>query len=202
MRRDRKTPERDTVVLVFARAPVPGRCKTRLIPALGASGAARLHRRLIERSLALAMTARMPVQLWCAPDCRHGFLQRCRRRHAAALRRQVPGDLGRKMSQAIGAALAGGWRKALLIGTDSATLSPADLTAACAALDHADCVLQPAEDGGYVLIGARRQWSSGRELHQSLGRLHRQNLSTALMPPRWDIDRPGDLRRARRAGLV
>jgi len=66
----------DAVIQIFARAPVPGAVKTRLIPALGAEGAAALQAKLLFRTLEMATRASMaPVQLWCAPDCRHAAFQ-------------------------------------------------------------------------------------------------------------------------------
>lgn len=197
-------------ILVFARAPVPGRCKTRLIPALGRDGAARLHRQLVRRTLAAARASELPVELWCAPDARHGFFAACRRDYGVVLRRQPPGDLGRRMAQALARTL----REAgagILVGSDCPAFAPGDFSAATAALARADCVLGPSMDGGYVLIGARRlepralagiTWSSGREGRQTLQRMRRLGLSCASLPPRADLDTPADHRRARRTGML
>lgn len=196
-------------ILVFARAPVPGRCKTRLVPALGRTGAAALHRRLVRRTLAAARATGHPVELWCAPDTAHGFFAACRREHGVRLRRQPRGDLGRRMALALTRALREA-DAAILVGSDCPELRPADFTAAVAALRAADCVLQPSTDGGYVLIGARRfeqrtlagiAWSSGRELAQTRGRMARLSLSLAEERPLIDIDTPADLAQARRRGL-
>lgn len=195
------------LILVFARAPVPGRCKTRLIPRLGRRGAAQVHRALALKTLrtACAVTGAR-TELWCAPDTRHGFFNACRHRLEVRLHRQRAGDLGEKMSHAIAQALRR-TERVIVIGTDCAVLSAADLRAALTALDTHDTVLQPAEDGGYVLIGARRwrtgalhgiEWSSGRELTQTRRGLQRNGLSLALLEPRWDVDDPADYIRARR----
>lgn len=198
-------------ILVFARAPVPGRCKTRLIPALGASGAARLHRRLTLRTLRAALAAGASVELWCAPDARHGFFQACRRDFGVRLRRQPAGDLGRRMALALSTALREGVTAVALIGTDCPALAPGDLRAGLAALARHDCVLQPSSDGGYVLIGARRierralagvTWSSGRELAQTRRRVARLGLSSNELAPRADVDTPADYRKARREGWL
>lgn len=194
-------------ILVFARAPHPGRCKTRLIPALGAGGAAALQRRLALRTVLQACGTGEPVELWCAPDTRHPFFASCRRAHGVRLRRQPAGDLGRRMALALRAAAG----PAVLVGSDCPGLTTADLRAALAALARHDCVLQPSADGGYVLIGARRpesralagiRWSSGRELAQTRRRFARLGLRWAELPAREDLDTPGDYRRARRQGLV
>ena len=73
-------------IAVFAKAPVPGEVKTRLVATLGAEGAARLHERLVERALATALAARLgPVTLWCAPDQSHAFFRQCAARHGVEL---------------------------------------------------------------------------------------------------------------------
>lgn len=191
-------------VLVFARAPVPGRCKTRLIPRLGARGAAWVQRRLLERALATAAAAfgAEALTLCCAPDSRHPHFHACQRRWGLRLARQGPGDLGAKMRRALATG------PALLLGSDAWALEPDDLRRAAAALADCDYLLIPAPDGGYGLIGARQPlpslagvaWSSGRERSQTLRRLRRAGRSLELGPARADFDTPGDWRRARRAG--
>lgn len=197
------------LLLVFARAPVPGRCKTRLMPRYGARGAAALHRQLCTLTLDQAQASGLPMELWCAPDSGHGFFLRCRRRGDVVLRRQSSGDLGRRMTHA----LRDGLRRAervLLVGTDCALLTPQRLRTALTALDACEAVLQAADDGGFVLIGARERapalrgiaWSSGRERVQTESRLQRQGLRWTRLPALWDVDRPADVRRARKAGLL
>lgn len=208
----RRRPARGTVrILVFARAPVPGRCKTRLIPALGRAGAARLHRELVRRTLAQATAMGVAVELWCAPDASHDFFATCRRDYGVRLRRQPGGDLGRRMSLALARVLREGASGAVLVGSDCPEFTTGDFTAAIAALRRADCVLQPSTDGGYVLIGTRRferralagiAWSSGRELAQTRRRLARLDLACRETTPLMDVDTPGDYRNARRGGLL
>lgn len=200
------------VLIVFARAPVPGRCKTRLAPRFGARGAARIHRQLSERTLALAASTGLHTEIWCEPDARHAFFRHGRARYGFGLRRQAAGDLGRKMGLALKDAFRRGARAVVIVGTDCATLAAADITRAFAALEAgSDAVLQPAADGGYVLIGARRNcvaalrgiyWSSGRELAQTRSNLARAGFTIAELPPLWDVDHPRDVARARREGLL
>lgn len=200
-------------VIVFARTPVPGTCKTRLIPGYGRIGAARLYRRLVARTIELALEADCgPVQVWAAPSPRHPFFSALRCRYGTMLRRQPGGDLGRRMSRALATVLREGAKAALLIGTDAADLTPQDLRDAASRLNtDSEAVIQPAEDGGYVLIGLRLPigdtlrgiaWSSGRECAQTVARLRAKNLRVALLSVRQDIDHPRDVRRARRAGSL
>jgi len=197
-----------TAILVFAKAPVQGEVKTRLIPALGAAGAAALHERLVDRALATAAAAAVgPVELCCAPDARHPALAPLARRHGAALGEQGPGDLGDRMHGAFSRALAGA-PAAILIGSDCPALTPEHLRAAVAALAAGeDAVLAPAEDGGYVLIGLahperslfeRIAWGGPTVLAETRGRLAAAGLRWREIATLWDVDRPEDLDRLRR----
>ena len=191
---------------IFSRAPEPGRCKTRLMPRLGARGAAWVQRRLTEQALHTACTAggADQVTLWGAPDARHGFFLACRRRFGVRLARQCGGDLGARMRRTLSRA------PGLLIGSDAIGLTVDDLRAAATALHRQDYVLHPAPDGGYVLLGARRglpplrgvAWSSGRECAQTLRRLSRAGSVALQAPARRDLDTPADWRWARRQGRL
>ena len=193
-------------VHIFARAPVAGQCKTRLMPRLGARGAAWVQRRLVERAISTACEAvgARQVTLWGAPDAANGFFLQCRQRYGVRLARQARGDLGARMRSALRHA------PGLLIGSDAFGVQPQDLRAAAEALTRADHVLLPATAGGYELIGSRRglpslagvRWSSGAECAQTLRRLRRSGTATVLNPPRADFDNPADWRRARRLGLL
>jgi len=193
-------------VMVFAKAPTPGRVKTRLIPSLGESGAAELQRQLIERTLRTAAAAGLgALELWCAPGPDDPFFAACAARHDIGLRTQSEGDLGARMAGALESALAAG-SPGLLIGCDCPALTAAYLREAAAALtDGNDAVLGPAEDGGYVLIGLSRSppaelfagiaWGTAtvmEETRMRLARLHWRWRELALM---WDLDRPEDLPR-------
>lgn len=188
-------------IAVFARAPRAGAAKTRLIPALGAAGAARLQRRLTLRTLATALGAGLgPVTLWVAPDDRHRFFRSLRRR-GLPLRCQSGADLGARMAAAFTAEQG----PVLLIGTDCPALAPEDLRACADALRSGnDAVFLPAEDGGYVLVGLRRpqprlfeqvDWSTDQVMAQTRERLRETGLSWSEPRTLWDVDRPEDLQR-------
>ena len=120
----------DARLLIFAKAPVPGRVKTRLAGQLGTRGAAALYQKLLRRTVRIAYNARLcPIELWCAPDARHGFFAACRQEYGVTLRRQCAGDLGRRMNRALNQTLAAG-HPAVLIGGDCASLGETELRAA------------------------------------------------------------------------
>src|SRR3989338_5909295 len=197
--------ERAGRLLVFAKAPVPGQVKTRLIPALGAQGAAQLHRRLVERSLEIAIESGFGrVELCCGSEPDHPFFLECARRYPLLLAAQGDGDLGERMQRAFERALdACDW--ASLSGSDIPALDAEYLRRAAMHL-RSGCaaVLGPAEDGGYVLIGLRRplpglfrgmRWGSATVLAETRSRLDRLGCRAAELQALWDLDRPEDLPR-------
>ena len=180
------------MIIVFAKAPVPGEAKTRLIARLGAWGAARLQLQLTRHALALARAARCgPVELHLAR--RHSLF-----RHA---RLQRGADLGRRMLHAFRSAK----RPLLLVGSDCPVLDPKEMRRAWRYLRAGyDAVIAPAEDGGYALIGLRRplpelfrdiEWGSDGVYAETAARLapYRWRALRAV----WDVDRPADLERLR-----
>ena len=199
-------------VLVFARAPVPGEVKTRLIPALGEARAAALHRKLVLQCLRAARDSRLgPVELWCAPGADDPFFRECGQRFGASLHAQGSGDLGARMQGAFESALARS-RRAILVGSDVPALSPRYLRDADRALaEGKDAVLGPAEDGGYVLIGLSRvdsrlfggiPWGSADVLAETRRRVAALGWRSQELPALWDLDRPEDLARLPRAMRV
>lgn len=195
--------DRDRYLAVLARAPVPGRVKTRLQPALGPAGCARLHRSLVTRTLHSCSHLRdVRVELWCDPDPDHEFFGECAARFGVALHAQGAGDLGARMSATLDHALSGA-DAAILIGTDCPELGPDYLEQAYRTLaSDARVVLGPALDGGYVLIGARGNhpalfngidWGSGQVLVQTRRALHGLGWRWEELAPLRDIDRPEDL---------
>jgi len=192
-------------VIVFARAPEPGKVKTRLIPALSAAGAAELHRRLVRHSLGAATGARLgPVELWCAPDTGDPFFRECERRLGVSLSAQGEGDVGARMQRAFESALARA-RRAILVGSDIPALSAQYLRDADQALVRGNkVVLGPAEDGGYVLIGLSRcdpelfrdiPWGGPEVMAETRRRIASLAWRSMELPVLWDVDRPEDLGR-------
>jgi rSAM/selenodomain-associated transferase 1 len=196
-------------LLVFAKAPVCGRVKTRLAAELGRAGARRAYLQLLSHTLTTAAGAAVaPMELWCAPG-RHPTLHQLAADHGAALRVQPPGDLGQRMGRALKASLRRA-RQVVIIGGDCAALTGGHLQAA---FDHlgqgAEWVFAPAEDGGYALVGARHcamlpfqamPWGGGRVMRLTRRRLRRLGVRWVELDTTWDIDRPADWHRWRRFG--
>src|SRR5471032_1213899 len=136
-----------TLVVVFAKAPQPGKVKTRLAAAIGAEAAARLHARLVERAVATALAADCGLVELHASPAHHAFLHALAKRHGLRLRRQAQGDVGERMYEAFRRGLRSHGRM-LLIGSDCPALAAADVRRAARLLRGCDAVIAPAEDGG------------------------------------------------------
>ena len=192
----------ECAVAILAKAPIPGLAKTRLIPQLGAEGAAALQRWLLRRTLSTAHAAKLgPVTLWCAPDTHHPDFAACQALGPLRLCRQPNVDLGGRMHAAVAESSAAG---TLVIGTDCPALTPEVLHEAAAALREHDAVVIPAEDGGYVLIGLRQpvcavfqhvEWSTDRVMAQTRQQLQGAGLTWRELAPLWDVDRFEDVER-------
>lgn len=193
-----------TALIVLAKAPVAGLAKTRLIPALGAAGAADLAHRLLVHSLAQA--ADLQLQHWelcVTPDTHHpAFVQAARQAQGRlSLTVQGDGDLGARMSRAFDRVLAT-HNKVLLMGTDAPALTTAVLQNATQALDGQDAVFVPALDGGYALVGLTRPapslfggmtWSTPHVMAETRLRAQQAGLRWIELPPVADIDEAPDL---------
>ncbi len=200
-------PATATPILVFAKAPVAGFAKTRLIPRLGAGGAAALAARLLQHAVGEAVAAKLgPVELWAAPDISHASIQALSKPGVVELREQGSGDLGDRMARAFASAFANRAEAAvggvLLIGTDAPGLDRNYLRQAASALQSHDAVFGPALDGGYTLVGLRRPvpvlfeamtWSTAQVMAETRSRLQALGLHHAELPPLSDIDEPADL---------
>ncbi|MFP4611750.1 MAG: TIGR04282 family arsenosugar biosynthesis glycosyltransferase [Thiohalophilus sp.] len=191
-----------TAVMVFARAPIPGQVKTRLIPTLGEAGAATLHAAMLEYTLhKVSRLADTAIRLYCQGDMQHPVFRRATDRYTLSLYPQQGADLGERMANAFAESLAH-YQKVLVVGCDCPALTPNDLHNAINALDDHEAVITPAHDGGYVLLGLRRfspriftdiDWSTGRVFEQTAAQLDAAGLRWRALEPRQDIDRPDDL---------
>jgi uncharacterized protein len=184
------------VIMVFAKAPRPGRVKTRLHGVLGPSDAASLHRALVADLLETLATLAgeadcelhtdVPTDAWAD--------------YPVARKLQIEGGLGERMLGAIGQALAEGRPRALIAGADAPGLPAGHLRSLLAA--EADVALGPAEDGGYWGIACRRcspgmfdgvPWSTPQALEATMQAAARCGLTTWTGPSWRDLDEPADL---------
>lgn len=183
-------------IVLFARFPVPGSCKTRLLPALGPEGAARLHRQLAERTLGVLQQAGAQVTLAYTGAARSDFVDWLG--DDINLVEQAEGDLTARLLALVEPA------PVIFFGSDTPDLTPDHVRDAIAALQENDVVIGPAEDGGYYLIGMRRPlpqllvdmpWSTDQVLPQTLARLSALGVTPVMLSSLSDCDRPEDLAR-------
>jgi rSAM/selenodomain-associated transferase 1 len=190
-------------LIIFARAPVAGECKTRLIPALGAEGAAALHARLVEHALRIAIASGAgPVSLWCSGDAADPFFQHCATEFDVPLHVQSAGDLGERML----GAFASTEGPALLAGSDVPSITAQDWQDCAKALEDHDAAFLPAEDGGYALVGMRHPrakifrdmaWSHAGVMDETRARMRAAGMTWREVRTVWDVDEEPGLARLR-----
>jgi len=191
------------LLLQFARAPLTGRVKTRMLPALTARQACDLHCELVLwTSATLAGSGLGDVELAVVGDSAHPLFTQCRELGIGTLSQQCGADLGERMYRAIRDALQR-YSKVILVGSDCPAIDGAYLQQALHALDRAPLVLGPAQDGGYVLIGARQEiqrelftgitWGSGQVYADTVEAIRKLDMSWVELPVLADVDRPEDL---------
>ena len=191
-------------VIVFTRYPEAGKTKTRLIPELGAEGAAELQRHMAEHAISrvreLATSRRISIEVsyqggnpvlmkqWLGGDI--------------LFREQDGNDLGERMLTAFLDAFCNGAERVLLMGTDCPDITAQILEKAFQELERSDLVLGPAEDGGYYLIGLKEAypelfvnvpWGTEKVLERTLEIAAVKGLSAGLVDRLHDVDRPEDL---------
>ena len=201
-----------TALVIFAKAPVAGLAKTRMIPALGAQGSARLAQQLL--LYAVQQAAQVPwdaLALCVSPDTTHPAFALAQElvhksttvtpQSPLTLSLQGDGDLGQRMHRALVRDLSQ-HAAVVLMGTDAPGLNAAMLQQAALALQTHDAVFVPAHDGGYALVGLRRPapelfedmvWSTAGVMAETRMRAHRAGLRWCELAPVHDMDEPTDL---------
>jgi uncharacterized protein len=190
--------------VILAKAPRPGEVKTRLAPALGPEGAARLAERLLRRTIGTACVSGLGVVELCAsPAPDDPAWRRLSWPPELVWSEQSGGDLGGRMAAVAQRVLASG-ANLLLLGMDCPELEAQHLQTAAAQLSGSDAVLIPSLDGGYVLLGLRRfhpalfqavPWSTDAVCATTRERLRTLGWSWSEQCPLADLDEPADLDR-------
>lgn len=196
------------LVVVMCRAPVPGRAKTRLAPALDRGAAAALALALLLDVVDATAGAGADREV-CVADPRDLAVVRAVLPPGVAVAAQPEGDLGERLAGVAGARLAAGRPAVVVVGSDCPLVGPGDVAGALRALDDgADLAVSPAGDGGYSLIALSRPhpgalrgipWGGPGVLAATRRRARQLGLALADLAPLDDVDRPGDLGPLRRA---
>lgn len=184
------------VIILFAKAPVPGAVKTRLHSVLSPLEAARFHEACVRDVLGrlaplrdaadLELHTNIPTDAWSEENVAYGL--------------QADGDLGRRMWIALQGGLAQGRPAVMIVGSDAPTLPESHLRDLLARAG--DVAFGPARDGGYYAISCRRshpemfkdvEWSSRDTLAQTIRACRACGLRVEIGPEWYDIDTPEDL---------
>jgi len=191
-------------LLVFARNPIAGRVKTRLIPAMGLGPATAVYRQMLEDTLVTCShVCAHSRELWIDQPDPHPVAAEMANRLGMSVHAQSGDDLGSRMHAAFAETLRNA-HSAVLIGSDCPEYDPPYLDAAFRALEQHDAVLGPAADGGYVLIGLKKAdphlfhrvpWGTNRVLDATRLRLRQLQWSFMELPIKYDVDKPEDLLR-------
>lgn len=191
-------------LILFTRYPQAGLTKTRLIPALGAQGAADFQRRMTERLVeeVRRLGNSRPFDFVIRYDGGDPALMRRWLGDTLTFLPQQGENLGVRMRRAFADSFEAGHQRVVIVGADCPALSAAVMAQALDGLDQADVVLGPARDGGYYLVGlgaplpelfSRIDWGTGAVLSQTLRNAARLRASVTMLEELADVDRPEDL---------
>ena len=202
-------------LIIFTRYPEPGITKTRMIPALGAEGAADLQRGMTEHLMASvkALQARRSLVVEIRYDGGSEKLMQNWFGLSFTYARQGEGDLGQRMQRALAAGFQNGSTSIVLVGSDIPDISSDVIEHAFEALHHNKLVLGPAGDGGYYLIGLQKadeeltypelfaaiDWGTPEVLNQTVAAADQLGIGYALLETLNDVDRPADIKIWKRA---
>lgn len=192
-------------VVLFVKAPIPGRVKTRLARDIGDQAACSIYQKLTEQALQQVLVSGFPLALFFAgneEELPAGWKQQAR-----YLVQQQGADLGERMAHAFRKLFTDGEAQVVLIGSDIPGLDAAYLQQAFRLLASHDLVIGPTEDGGYCLIGfncdsfadsvfQQIPWSTDQVVRQTLMRCEQDGLKPVLLDMLRDIDTLDDLRQA------
>lgn len=194
-------------LIIFAKAPIPGRVKTRLIPTYGKHQSTRLYQAAFAHVLQEALKTNFPIEIHISSknSC---FFSTKLKRQGLSVKKQSAGDLGRKMRRA---GLSTGNRRHIIVGADCIGVTSEQLIALNDALSTTKTAFIGAEDGGYVAVGTHGKtpelfknmpWGSSKVLAHTKAKAHRLGLDIEIVGISWDLDRPTDVRRAKRLGFL
>lgn len=191
----------DKALILFTRVPIPGKTKTRLMPFLTGEECAKVHTCFVKDIYAKAKEVEADIFVFYTPKDEKEILKKELDDQAVFLP-QYGDDLGERMKNAVGICLRMGYQKVILMGTDIPQIHPETLTDAFESLEKKDIVIHPTFDGGYYLIGMKKEYDSiwkiehygtNTVIYDTLQHMRSERLSTAVGQMYYDVDDKGDL---------
>lgn len=196
----------DSCLVIMAKQPLPGMAKTRIGATLGNDYAATLAEQFLHYTLVKAQRLNDELDfhvqpILCVSPQINRYFKSLATHFSTGLIAQTEGDLGARMQSATNYALSQA-SHVIIIGTDCPALNAHHIHQARKALDHVDVYLQPAQDGGYVLIAFKenlsclfknKPWSTPELLETTLAELTHVGMSYELGDYLNDIDEADDL---------
>jgi rSAM/selenodomain-associated transferase 1 len=192
------------LVVVFLKLPTPGRVKTRLAASIGDDEAAMIYTELVRRTFAALPTEGSTIWLYAEPAARlnqvESWIDSLGTYSWRARARIVPqpdGDLGDRLTAVFRQAFAESYRHVIAVGTDCPLVTTGHFHDAFERLETTDAVIGPAMDGGYYLIGLRREtpelffqipWSSPSVFEATRSAAASAGLTTSILEPLRDVD--------------
>ena len=190
-------------LIIFSKSPTHGRVKTRLRPRLSHAQTGGLYRAFVEDILSATQKLRgVTTFMACTPTSKDPFFKLLTDQYPVGLLEQRGNDLGTRMRNVFQEVLEAGFGKVVIIGSDSPTLPLEYIRKAFYFLSDHDLVLGPSQDGGYYMIGCRKDipavfegvpWGSDQVLSVTLNRVADHKLNCTLLPFWYDVDTPSDL---------
>lgn len=205
-----KYPQSNTLIILFAKEPIPGQVKTRLIPYLGEQGAFDLYSKMFH--LQLERFYQFPncdFSLHLSPSNHSAFAQDLQQKYGINIQAQYGDGLGERMFNSIEKGLKT-HRHVILLGADTPFLDQAVMHSVIEGLEKASMVFVPALDGGYMLVATDRidseifrgiDWSTGRVMQQTRERIENMGWEHLELEALPDIDEKEDLVLLERIGI-
>ena len=194
------------VLIVFLKYPLPGTFKTRLAKSIGEENAAMLYRCFVQTILGNTKSADYETIIFFAPEEEHKQIKKWLGK-GWHFRAQKGNSLGERLIDAFRYVFDSGAKKSLVIGTDSPLIESEDILNAFSSLKEKDCVIGPAYDGGYYLLGlnclhaelfALDEYSTDKVFENTMEKARELGLNVKVLDKRFDVDTVEDLAMLRR----
>lgn len=195
------------LLVVVAKEPVAGRCKTRLAQTIGFAEAARLYEGFL-----MDLRERLPrdagpdvaMRILYEPASDPAYFRHFTEPVGWSSGVQLGSDLGQRLRTAIMQGLQEGYGAVVVMSSDSPDVPAECLREAFARLEDHDVVIGPCLDGGYYLIGARADfprlfediaWSTDQVFQQTLQRARECGAMVGILPDWYDMDTASDVQK-------